>query len=82
MTEQKVTKARGEKKYQATLIGNDGFSLNMVITTPLPVIYIPVRPSLNAYFEATMVYDTPKKREFLLNRDKSYKNNLVYEENL
>ena len=70
------------EEYEATLIGKDGFSKAMIIKEPSPMLFIPEQTELNVYLENLSLYpDPPKiKRRFMLDRDESWGNKLIYRE--
>jgi hypothetical protein len=70
-----------DKEYEAHLIAKDGFEKVINIREPMLEIYIPERSQINVFLEQPNVYDVNNERRlFKLNKDKSYKKKLVYEE--
>ena len=70
------------EEYEATLIGKDGFSKVMKIKEPCPMLFIPEQTEINSYLETPSLYPEPPKveRTFILDREKSWKDKLVYRE--
>ena len=75
-----MKKEKKIEEYEATLIGKNGFSKVIKIKEPYRMLFIPVE--INSYLETQSLYPEFLKveRTFILDREKSWKDKLVYKE--
>jgi hypothetical protein len=71
-----------KQEYKAILIGRDNFIKEMAIRCPVPQIFIPKLQNVSCYLGEPHLLSSQvsEYREFLLERDESFKNTLVYRE--
>ena len=76
-----MKKQKKIKEYEATLIGKDGFSKVMKIKEPCPMLFMSEQIE-SVYSETPCLYSGPPKikRTFILDKEKSWKDKLVYKE--
>jgi hypothetical protein len=70
------------KSYKAILWGKDNFQKEMIIKYPLPQIFIPKIENCGCYLGEPLLLDRPvsEHRIFLLEKDKCWKDKLIYKE--